>query len=632
MDRKIADELEKNADLAKAPFIQNAITERILEKTGGEGLYHKFVIDLSVAHTDERYDFSGDRFTVENIEDQAYVRLGNRKNSLIDLHKIPELHAPFRQFFITNEAGTGVLEILVGAKGMFEAKKKPEIVANPDYLLYKVGSVTKALNCDTGFIVSTNTDSEIVLQFAIDALTTGGHIHIKKGLYELDDNINTDDYITISGEGYSTELKFTTADKTIKMAGKTCVVLENFRVNGNVGVIAGTAINISGTGAIKCHVRNVISHDAGADGIGFWQQSQYCTIENCLTYDNGTNGMYIEGTGAGDSYRCKIIDSTSITDGSNGIRFSDSFESVVKGNIIFQCGATGILVDDVDEGLIANNIIFDPVNGGILASATDDILIANNQVYQTGAAHMGIAIATGNRGLIIGNVVKDAGAGALSLGASGVTVVGNSVYNANLKGLNMAGCIDCLISGNFIDECGQAGIEIYRSQKCSITNNICINNSQGAAGGNYGIKIWDNSGGVPCTNLIVTGNLCYDNQGTKTQGYGIRELDSSDYNLYAHNMLADNLTAPIAIVGANSQVIENLGYVSENGGVSDVIADGGTIAHGLATTPTYAIITGSVAGEIVNVTGLGAANLTIAIKTNAGAAGTNQAIYWRAWL
>ncbi len=505
-------------------------------------------------------------------------------------------------------------------------------VKSASYIIFKDGSLTKALNCSTGVIVSSNANSETVIQYVIDQLTSGGHIHIKQGSYELDDNIFLDDYITISGEGYSTELKFTTANKTIKIIGKTGVILENFRVNGNVGVVAGAGINISGTGATKCIIQHVFSHDAGADGIGFWQQSSYCSIENCITWDNGTNGTYIEGTGAGDSYRCRVIDCISITDGSNGVRFSDSAESIVKGNIIFQCGAVGIVIDNVDESIVSNNFIFDPVSGGISAASSDDLLIANNQVFQSGAASPGISLAsTCSRGVIVGNIVKDAASSGIDVECSGAVAIGNNVYNSALKGIVVMYATDCVISGNHVENNGQNGIEVFRCQKCVISDNVCKNNSQGAAGGAYGIKFWDNSGAA-CTYNVVTGNVCYDDQGTQTQGYGIRELESSDYNIIAHNMLVDNLTGNLAVVGANTHVSDNLGYVSENGGAAANVADGGTIAHGLATTPTYVSVVGSVAGEIVQVTGLGATNITVAIKTNAGAAGTSQTIYWRAWI
>jgi hypothetical protein len=74
----------------------------------------------------------------------------------------------------------------------------------------------------------------------------------------------------------------------------------------------------------------------------------------------------------------------------------------------------------------------------------------------------------------------------------------------------------------------------------------------------------------------------------------------------------------------------NTGYLTENYGAEESVADGGTIAHGLAGTPDYVEVTGTIAGEIITVTSIDATNITIAIKTHAGAVGTTQTIYWEA--
>jgi hypothetical protein len=69
----------------------------------------------------------------------------------------------------------------------------------------------------------------------------------------------------------------------------------------------------------------------------------------------------------------------------------------------------------------------------------------------------------------------------------------------------------------------------------------------------------------------------------------------------------------------------------ESGGAAPTIADGGTITHGMFTTPTYVVAIPSVAGEFVSVTAKGATTFTVAIKKHDGSAGTTQTIYWRAW-
>ena len=60
------------------------------------------------------------------------------------------------------------------------------------------------------------------------------------------------------------------------------------------------------------------------------------------------------------------------------------------------------------------------------------------------------------------------------------------------------------------------------------------------------------------------------------------------------------------------------------------VADGGTISHGLSVTPKVVVATGRVAGQIVTVTARSATTFTVAIKTDAGAAGTTQIVDWYA--
>jgi hypothetical protein len=69
---------------------------------------------------------------------------------------------------------------------------------------------------------------------------------------------------------------------------------------------------------------------------------------------------------------------------------------------------------------------------------------------------------------------------------------------------------------------------------------------------------------------------------------------------------------------------------SSTSGAAASKSDGDTITHGLGTTPTAVFLTGSVAGEILSVTTIGATTFTIAIKTPLQAPGTAQTVYWLA--
>jgi len=81
--------------------------------------------------------------------------------------------------------------------------------------------------------------------------------------------------------------------------------------------------------------------------------------------------------------------------------------------------------------------------------------------------------------------------------------------------------------------------------------------------------------------------------------------------------------------GTDTNIVNPHG-ITDNYGAT-VVADGGTISHGLKKTPTVVVCTCSVSGQMVSVTALGSTTFTVAIKKPDGTAGTTQKIYWHAW-
>jgi len=72
------------------------------------------------------------------------------------------------------------------------------------------------------------------------------------------------------------------------------------------------------------------------------------------------------------------------------------------------------------------------------------------------------------------------------------------------------------------------------------------------------------------------------------------------------------------------------GYKTHNSGSASV-ADGGTIAHGLAETPSYVNLTASVDGHIAVATAVDATSITVGLVDDAGSAvGTAETVYWEA--
>ena len=97
----------------------------IIQKTGGLGIYDVREIDLSVARTDEKIIFDGDSICIAHIDNQAYIKLNDVRNKPIDIMKVRLIRTPFNEYFITNEASSGTIYLLVGSKGIFAGLTRP---------------------------------------------------------------------------------------------------------------------------------------------------------------------------------------------------------------------------------------------------------------------------------------------------------------------------------------------------------------------------------------------------------------------------------------------------------------------------------------------------------------------------
>lgn len=98
------------------------------------------------------------------------------------------------------------------------------------------------------------------------------------------------------------------------------------------------------------------------------------------------------------------------------------------------------------------------------------------------------------------------------------------------------------------------GIAITGSSDGIIILGMKVQNNDQVDGGWDGIRI------SASTNCIIENNHIFDDQGTKTQSYGIREEGASDYNLIRNNNVRGNDDGGIIFVGVNTVVEENLGY------------------------------------------------------------------------
>jgi len=176
---------------------------------------------------------------------------------------------------------------------------------------------------------------------------------------------------------------------------------------------------------------------------------------------------------------------------------------------------------------------------------------------------------------ITGNVIEYGG------NTSGIELRHKAHYNA-IVGNFVAGCTgdgimlgtsigtgDHLthyntVAGNVCTNNAVHGIKLLGgAQYNAVSGNTCIKNGQDGTGSGIHLE------GALTLHNSITGNVCYD------QDYGIRELDSTDYNSYSNNRCAGNGTASHAFVGTHNTYDGRV--------VSDAVQINGATTKGVAT-------------------------------------------------
>ena len=371
-------------------------------------------------------------------------------------------------------------------------------------------------------------NAEINEAFANLPKNPGGKVTLSEGTFTLGtdegDQINPISYSTLEGQGYATNIYHpstsgTTSETGIEINDVVNVVVRHLRVRGS-GVWHGAGlpacIRILGT-SNKILIEDVDIESAPYDGI--------------LILDG-------EVGDTGGPYRISII----------GCRVTDS----------------------EDDGI---NIA--AINS---AAAITDVLLRNNWIWNingaggTGAGiHLSVNHADANNVLsritIEGNHVSDvseAGIDIVGNASAGtidhIAIIGNSVFDADLEGIQTSYADYSLIEGNVVETCGRNGIGIWLSDKTIVKgNNIRdVNNALGAYHG-----IFENGG----THCVIADNIVDDVAGDAAgEGAGIK-LSGTSAVCKGNNVL-NTYGAPIIITGTDNQVVDNI--------VDEISSDTGT--------------------------------------------------------
>ena len=285
---------------------------------------------------------------------------------------------------------------------------------------------------------------------------------------------------------------------------------------------------------------------------------------------------------------------------------SSKLGNIVNNRVLGACRC-GMWLDGLRGSTVRGNVIAGDIWGITDSIASNGIAILANSDNKTNSGH----------NVISGNVLINCKGGAIAGTGIFQQIIGNTIYHTTGGGT----AIRLTQSSNANGEYSSSGSTIidnviHHTLNLPTAKAIVL---EGKTVGGY------DGSPVELEDWAIQGNVINDNWGISV------ELGEQAKNgLILNNHLPGDINEDVTATG--NIIRENTGYVTENHGAAAAVADGGTIAHGCADTPTVVEVTASLANEFASVTAIGAANITVAIKKHDGTPGTNQTIFWRAYV
>jgi len=399
---------------------------------------------------------------------------------------------------------------------------------------------------DTCDYVCDGVNDQVEINQAITDLSAlgGGTVLLRRGTYDIRDQINLASYIVVTGEGYATLLRIPDA------------------FNANLPVFYG--LNIS----------NVLISDLRIDGNRANQTvgEQY--------------GFYFSGVTYSTIRSCRVDNMRY-----PAIRFLNSDHNLVEGNQLININLAAIWTLTSDYNVIVDNVLNAINDAGFLGGGSDNIF-GYNEIYgavnnwgidysgdgnsrntiigniiHDNPGSIGIYIGSSGAGTatdnaVIGNIVENNDAGiALDVGAHRCTVTGNICRGNVYYGIWVEECNLVSITGNIVYGNGRHGIALYYSLYTTVSGNTLHNNGQSSHNiyseiylGRFQILVtW-----YYAQHCLVNGNtiLC---DGAVRAAYGVREdYVDNDYNNIIGNIVTGPATAPLSLQGAHTMEEHNL--------------------------------------------------------------------------
>lgn len=176
------------------------------------------------------------------------------------------------------------------------------------------------------------------------------------------------------------------------------------------------------------------------------------------------------------------------------------------------------------------------------------------------------SVAAGGASLVLSQAATGTHSGdtlTVKAAVDGIRILGNRT--------SVTGAIICGNQGNGISYLNGA-------TNASVQGNVICNNGQGTAAvgptdGRSGVKIYNS--GTASTDITVTGNTFYDDQGSPTQLYGVEVANSSDRVSICSNHFGTEKTGAIGITTSAS----NIEVCNDNYGITSKYHDTSTHAY-----------------------------------------------------
>jgi parallel beta-helix repeat protein len=307
----------------------------------------------------------------------------------------------------------------------------------------------------------------------------------------------------------------------------------------------------SGT-SLKTVVESAVTDLATAGGGKIEFQSGTFDLGTDHISLNNQNDIVFEGQGIDATILQNNTDAAEDSEpisGTNAKRITVRDMTISAGGVD-RSTSDAIDLDGGDESLIERVKITDSRARGIIFDGKDTGRTADRNIIRdniiTGIPDDGIELLASARNLVEGNKIYSIGGHGIQINKASATA-GQANKQSNYN----------VVIGNDVYDAGKDGINVSSSSNNEIIGNSVLNSADVTASRD-GIRV-DASDSIACDNNVIANNTATDNQGTKTQRYGINISNSTcTSNVVSGNYVENNLTANINDLGTTTKYSQYL--------------------------------------------------------------------------